>query len=218
MACLQAAAARPRQSYGDQEAHKAFFEKVAALGHGIAATHCFGNGNKRTAFVAMLQMMHANGWTWNAPPDIVSFVMLRAASNVGRMDVKEIASFIGCYAQPIPSEGQKHISDGMVNRGYAAIILPDEFPAPIYVSQERYEVEATQALRKHEALMSGDERKEFEETFRWPVEMDRKIARWVAARRYKARVLRWHKQRIRRKRFGKRRCPHLGGRTVKRRH
>jgi prophage maintenance system killer protein len=67
MTRLDAATARPKHEYDWHEAHPSFFEKVAALAHGIAGGHCFGNGNKRTALLSMLQMMHINGWEWDAP-------------------------------------------------------------------------------------------------------------------------------------------------------
>jgi prophage maintenance system killer protein len=226
MSCLEAAAARPRHEYEGHESHEAFFAKVAALGHGIAARHCFGNGNKRTAFICMLQMMHANGWTWSAPADIVAFVMLRTASNISRMDIPEIASFIGTYAEELTGKtlaGYRHMSDGMVNKGLAEVVyldewpLVDEFPAKVTVPQETYEAEATAALRKHVDLMDEDESAEFQRTFRWPEEMNNKIRRWYARLGYERRVLRRYIQSRRKKRFGKRRCPHLGGRSRPRR-
>jgi prophage maintenance system killer protein len=226
MACLEAAAGRPKQEFESHEVHEPFFAKVAALGHGIAARHCFGNGNKRAAFISMLQMMHANGWTWNAPPDIVAFVMLRTASNIGRMDVPEIAAFIGAYAEELTGktlESYRHMSDGMVNKGLAEVVYPEDvwplvdvFPAEVSVQQEVYEAASTAALRKHVDLMDAEETEEFRKTFRWPEEMNNKIRRWYARVQYERRIYRRYVQARRRKRFGKRRCPHLGGRSVPR--
>jgi death-on-curing protein len=212
---LESAAARPRLGYQGQEAHPSLFSKAAALGHGIAANHCFQNGNKRTAFMAMSQMLHANGWTWNPPSDIVAFVMLRTASNHGRMDIDEIAAFIGAYASRIEDKRQRFVSDSLINTTGGIIEHPDIFPAEVVESQEHYYKVASKALARHSKLMTADEEEMLRTSFMWPSDLGKKMMRWYNMERHRRRMLGWILRRKRCKRIGKRRCKHKGGRTVK---
>lgn len=60
---LLAAEQRPQSSAFGQDAYKTLEEKAAALLHSVARNHPFKDGNKRTALVAMLMMLHVNGQT-----------------------------------------------------------------------------------------------------------------------------------------------------------
>jgi hypothetical protein len=136
------------------------------------------------------------------------------------MDVAEIAAFLGTYA--VEATGKqlvsfRHLSDGLANNDLVEIAYPDDFPAKVTVPQQVYEAEHIAALRKHVNLMVGDEAQEFRRTFRWPQEMDKKIRHFFNRLRYQRRFRRWLLQGRRKKRFGKRRCPHLGGRSLPRR-
>ena len=64
---LLAAEQRPQSSAFGQDAYKTLEEKAAALMHSVARNHPFKDGNKRTALVSMLMMLHVNGQTpvWN---------------------------------------------------------------------------------------------------------------------------------------------------------
>lgn len=214
---LAGAAARPRTAYEGTEAHRELFSKVAALGHGIAANHCFGNGNKRTSFLAMNQMMSLNGWGWSPPPDVVAFIMLRAASNQNRMHIEELATFVGAFAYQVPDKDRKYryISDGLVHNGSLEIDGPDEFPSTVTETQAHYLKLAGETWQRHSRLISEDEREELARTFSWPSDVVRKMVRWYNMERYRLKL--WKRQHYRRryKRIGRRRCPHLGGRTVK---
>jgi death-on-curing family protein len=77
---LEGAVSRPRMEYGGIVAYPTLFEKVAALGHGIAQGHVFGNGNKRTALSAMVYALDVNGWHFQMPPQMASLMMLRIGS------------------------------------------------------------------------------------------------------------------------------------------
>ncbi len=212
---LESATARPRQVFDGNDLHQGLFAKVAALGHGIAANHCFGNGNKRTSFLAMTQALHANGWSWNPPPEVVAFVMLRIASNANRMQVYEIASFIGTYAFEQPKEPRwKHASDGLVARGNVTVDGEDIFPIPVSEPQDYYYKIAVAVFERHNHLISDDERAELARTFRWPAQVRSDILKWYNKEKYRKRYLRQGLQRKRTKRIGRRRCPHLGGRSV----
>lgn len=58
---LLAAEQRPQASAFGQDAYKTIEEKAAALLHSVARNHPFKDGNKRTALIAMLMMLHVNG-------------------------------------------------------------------------------------------------------------------------------------------------------------
>ncbi len=59
---LESAAARPFQSAFGQDAYPDVTEKAAALFHSLVANHCFHNGNKRTAVLAVACFLLANGF------------------------------------------------------------------------------------------------------------------------------------------------------------
>lgn len=61
MGLLEAAAARPMQSVFGEDAYPTLPEKAAALVHSLARNHPFADGNKRTAAVAAIFMLHVNG-------------------------------------------------------------------------------------------------------------------------------------------------------------
>ncbi|SIS62853.1 type II toxin-antitoxin system death-on-curing family toxin [Salimicrobium flavidum] len=59
---MNSAVERSKQSAFGEEAYQDVYEKGAALFESIAKNHCFQNGNKRTAFVALLQFLSYNGY------------------------------------------------------------------------------------------------------------------------------------------------------------
>lgn len=57
---LESACMRPNTGAGDQEKYKSIFKKAAALFHSLTKNHPFHNGNKRTAVVTLLTVLHRN--------------------------------------------------------------------------------------------------------------------------------------------------------------
>jgi len=57
---LESACMRPHTGAGDHEKYKTMFSKAAALFHSLTKNHPFHNGNKRTAVVALLTVLHRN--------------------------------------------------------------------------------------------------------------------------------------------------------------
>jgi len=57
---VESAANRPFQSAFGQDAYPTLVEKAAALFHSLIANHCFHNGNKRTAVMALDCFLLAN--------------------------------------------------------------------------------------------------------------------------------------------------------------
>jgi len=58
---VESAANRPFQSAFGEDAYPTTIEKGAALFHSLIANHCFHNGNKRTAVLALDAFLAANG-------------------------------------------------------------------------------------------------------------------------------------------------------------
>lgn len=77
-ALLEAAAARPTTSAFGQDAYPTLGEKVAALFHSLVRNHPFTDGNKRTATVAAVFMLHVNGqcpaWTPHQALEVIMLV------------------------------------------------------------------------------------------------------------------------------------------------
>jgi death-on-curing family protein len=57
---LESALSRPFQSAFGEDAYPGILEKAAALFHSLVANHCFIDGNKRTAVVALQMFLVAN--------------------------------------------------------------------------------------------------------------------------------------------------------------
>jgi death on curing protein len=71
VALLSASLARPQHllTYGEEPT---LFDLAAAYGYGLAKNHPFIDGNKRTAFVAMITFLELNGYTIDVPePEVV---------------------------------------------------------------------------------------------------------------------------------------------------
>lgn len=58
---LEAALNRPFSGFGGIELFPTLIEKAAVLLHGVATSHAFLDGNKRTALIACLSMLSLNG-------------------------------------------------------------------------------------------------------------------------------------------------------------
>nr|WP_313901386.1 type II toxin-antitoxin system death-on-curing family toxin [Mycobacterium sp. SMC-8] len=63
---LDAAVTRPQMSAYGSDAFPTIHEKAAALLHGLARSHPFVNGNKRTAWTATAMFYMLNGYNLNA--------------------------------------------------------------------------------------------------------------------------------------------------------
>jgi death-on-curing family protein len=57
---LDSAVNRPYQTWGGVDLYDSIFKKAAALFHSVACNHCFYNGNKRTAVLAVDSFLTAN--------------------------------------------------------------------------------------------------------------------------------------------------------------
>ncbi|WP_179031219.1 type II toxin-antitoxin system death-on-curing family toxin [Paenibacillus kribbensis] len=61
-ALLESAVHRPMQSLFGEDAYPSLFDKAAALLESLVKNHCFHNGNKRTAYLAVKSFLMLNGY------------------------------------------------------------------------------------------------------------------------------------------------------------
>ncbi len=73
---LDASLAMPPQGFGGAFAHEFPFGMAAAYGFHLAMNHAFRDGNKRTAFAAMVAFLWLNGWTFELPDAYAADLML----------------------------------------------------------------------------------------------------------------------------------------------
>lgn len=94
---LQYAVRRPSMHLFGEEQFPTFYEKAAALLHGLAYHHLFVDGNKRTATLALTRFLERNGyrprWTQREIADYV----LEVAQ--GKVDIPAIASWLGQHVE-----------------------------------------------------------------------------------------------------------------------
>ncbi len=78
---------------GDIDVYPDLPTKAAVLGLHLARNHPLPNGNKRTAFIAMIVFLRRNGATWRAPAtnDAVATMLAVAA---GTMSVENFTTWI----------------------------------------------------------------------------------------------------------------------------
>ncbi|ULO07398.1 type II toxin-antitoxin system death-on-curing family toxin [Paenibacillus sp. 19GGS1-52] len=61
-ALLDSAVHRPEQSLFGEDAYPSLFDKAAALLESLVKNHCFHNGNKRTAYLAVKSFLMLKGY------------------------------------------------------------------------------------------------------------------------------------------------------------
>lgn len=59
----------PSAGFGDVEAYTTFEAKAAVLCSHLIKNHPLPDGNKRAAFISLLEFVHRNGRTWTRSPD-----------------------------------------------------------------------------------------------------------------------------------------------------
>lgn len=79
----------PAASFDGVEFHPGLVRKVGVLGYRLVRNHPFPDGNKRVAFLAMIEMVERNGLTWHEPeddPDGDETVEMMLAAAAGSID------------------------------------------------------------------------------------------------------------------------------------
>jgi len=70
----------PAASFGGSEFYPDFPTKVGVLGYRLARHHAFPDGNKRIAFLAMVEFVERNGGTWTVHSEDRTVEMMIAAA------------------------------------------------------------------------------------------------------------------------------------------
>jgi death-on-curing protein len=70
----------PAASFGGEEFYPEFETKVGVLGYRLARHHALPDGNKRTAFLAMVEFVERNGRAWTSHSDDRTVEMMVAAA------------------------------------------------------------------------------------------------------------------------------------------
>ncbi len=89
----------PQAGFGDTEFYPGLLEKAAVLGSHLAQNHALPDGNKRTAFTAMIVFLRRNGATWRTPDrgDAVKTMFAVAGS---RMDIETFTTWVATHTTP----------------------------------------------------------------------------------------------------------------------
>lgn len=83
----------PAAGFGDHDAYPAVIDQAAVLGWHLTNNHPLPDGNKRTAFVAMVVFIKRNGLTWT-PPEIDDAVDTMIAVAAKDLDIAGFATWI----------------------------------------------------------------------------------------------------------------------------
>lgn len=89
---LQSAIATQTQNVFGEELYPTLLEKSAAIIRSIVADHPFVDGNKRTAMLAGLTLLHINGTLLSLKPKEIEDFVVKVATE--QLDVPAIAAWI----------------------------------------------------------------------------------------------------------------------------
>jgi death-on-curing protein len=83
MGGLEAALARPFQTFGSEYLYPTCFEKAAAIGESIIMNHPFVDGNKRTGYVLMETLLRIDGYKIiSSDNDLYEFVIKMSTGEI----------------------------------------------------------------------------------------------------------------------------------------
>jgi death-on-curing family protein len=134
---VASARSRPATSFGEVEKYPSVAEKAAALLHALIANHPFWNGNKRTAFLAMIVFVELNGWTFDD-----------AVTDDAIVDV-----VVSVAAHRFPSADRGHDADAVV-AALAVCIEANIVPSRTFVAREMNDVIGA-ALQRFAQVLRG---------------------------------------------------------------
>jgi len=89
---LDSALHAPQASFGGQELYEGVLPKAAVLVSRIAKNHPLPDGNKRLAWISLLEFLYINGYQLNSTEDDAVTFMLQVAAN--EIDEPEILVWI----------------------------------------------------------------------------------------------------------------------------
>jgi len=99
---LEAAVMAPQATYAGQPLFETLADVAAAYAQYLATGHCFVDGNKRTAFTAMLSFLEINGYdlVLDQPDTWIDIIERVAVSEMSREELAEVlASVMGDWGE-----------------------------------------------------------------------------------------------------------------------
>jgi death-on-curing protein len=84
---LEAAIARPFQTFGGNDLYPSVIEKAAALAESLIKNHPFIDGNKRTGLLAISSLLINNHYALKADPDDLYSFIIDISTSVISFDV-----------------------------------------------------------------------------------------------------------------------------------
>ena len=87
----------PSASFGGVEFYPGLVEKIGVLGYRLVRNHPFPNGNKRVAFLAMVEMAERNDSQWTEPeedPEGDETVEMMLAAAAGTIDEASFVAWV----------------------------------------------------------------------------------------------------------------------------
>jgi death on curing protein len=106
---LDSALNRPKHRWVYDEAPLSAADIAATYAVAIARNHAFVDGNKRTAFMAMVVFLALNGWALDVWQWKATRTMERVAT--GEIDEKELATWIRKHSRPLTDEEELELLD-----------------------------------------------------------------------------------------------------------
>lgn len=97
---LDSAVQRPQQSEFGSDAYQTVFEKAGALFESVAQNHAFHNGNKRTAFLSLVQFLAYNGYDFEMEDQTKQADFTVNVVN-GKYAFEDIVNIIEKYSIPL---------------------------------------------------------------------------------------------------------------------
>jgi death-on-curing protein len=98
-AAVEAALARPRNQFAYSEDELTLFDLAAAYAFGIARSHPFVDGNKRTAAIVSMAFLDKNGIQIEAPQVEVFEMFMRLGA--GEVTESKLAKWFERYSEPL---------------------------------------------------------------------------------------------------------------------
>ena len=95
---LEATLAAPRQTMFSEELYPDVFSKAAILFYLLIKNHPFLDGNKRTAFLALMRFLNINGYTLSATNDELYQFTIDVASSI--LTKEEVEMWIRGKTEP----------------------------------------------------------------------------------------------------------------------
>jgi len=92
----------PAASFDGIEFHPGLVRKIGVLGYRLVRNHPFPDGNKRVAFLAMIEMAERNGRRWVEPdddPDGDETVEMMVAAAAGDVDEPKFIMWVETRVQ-----------------------------------------------------------------------------------------------------------------------